>query len=549
MRTMHALKGNHSKSVLLKGLCCFMVGLVAFGLIAASLDDIGWTWDEVYYFESAQFQLQWANALYHALFTGNLGTVFSQKIIDEYWLWDIYHNPHPPLYKMLSGAGWVLFKNILGDFVAFRLSSAFLAAVLISVLYLTIEKKYGILPALYGACSLLFMPQFFGHAHIAATETPLMTFWFLCYWAFWRGLTHRSGSILLGCILGCALATKFTAVLIPVAFLVWSALFREKRAVRNIITAFILAPLVAILVNPGWWFQPLYKITGFIQASTSRHESIPISSFFLGTLYKFSCPWYYALFMLAVTIPITLCCTILLGIAFEAKEKFRCSYDLLFLLNIPVIIGITMLPRAPVHDGIRQFISVLPFLAYLSALGWYYLTEIFSSAISAGLLKKGMCAVALLSLILYPAYQVRKIHPYELCYYNELIGGVQGAYDRGMETTYWFDVFNKPFLDILNAKIPSGATVSVWPPNTKYFEFLQEKNKIKKDLIFPQVEINLACSEKGCTLKFTPKAPEYLIVMWRRSSLLPVFESLLKKTKPLCSLTLDGVPLISMYRW
>ena len=140
MRTMHNHKGNSTESVLLRGLCCFMVGLVALGLITVSLDDIGWTWDEVYYFESAQFQFQWIKALYHALFTGNAGSVLSQKIVDEYWLWDIYHNPHPPLYKTLAVAGWFLFKNILGDFAAFRLSSAFLAAVLISILYVTVCK-------------------------------------------------------------------------------------------------------------------------------------------------------------------------------------------------------------------------------------------------------------------------------------------------------------------------------------------------------------------------------------------------------------------------
>ena len=46
---------------------------------------------------------------------------------------------------------------------------------------------------------------------------------------------------------------------------------------------------------------------------------------------------------------------------------------------------------------------------------------------------------------LYPAYQTMRIHPYELCYYNELVGGVRGAYALGMETTYWYDVVNGNF--------------------------------------------------------------------------------------------------------
>ena len=34
------------------------------------------------------------------------------------------------------------------------------------------------------------------------------------------------------------------------------------------------------------------------------------------------------------------------------------------------------------------------------------------------------------------------VHPYELSYYNELIGGPRGAWARGFELTYWYDAFN-----------------------------------------------------------------------------------------------------------
>ena len=35
-----------------------------------------------------------------------------------------------------------------------------------------------------------------------------------------------------------------------------------------------------------------------------------------------------------------------------------------------------------------------------------------------------------------------RIHPYELSYYNELIGGPRGAWERGFELSYWYDAFN-----------------------------------------------------------------------------------------------------------
>ena len=36
-----------------------------------------------------------------------------------------------------------------------------------------------------------------------------------------------------------------------------------------------------------------------------------------------------------------------------------------------------------------------------------------------------------------------RIHPYELSYYNELIGGPRGAWERGFELSYWYDAFTR----------------------------------------------------------------------------------------------------------
>ena len=546
MRTMHPHKGKYTESVLLRSLCCFMVGLVALGLITASLDDIGWTWDEVYYFESAQFQLQWVKALYHALFTGNLSTVLSQKIVDEYWLWDIYHNPHPPLYKILSVTGWLLFKNILGDFAAFRLSSAFLASVLISILYRTIEKRYGILPALYGSCSLLFMPLFFGHAHIAATEIPLTTFWFLACCAFWRGLTRRSGIILFGILWGCAIATKFTGLLLPVPLIVWALLYKERRGMGNVVIALPLALLLALLVNPGWWHDPIGKIVNFVQISLSRGDSIRIPTFFLGKTYSFSPPWTYAWIMTAITVPVTTLVTFMLGLLTLYRDTANRRFNNLMFINCLFPLFLTMLPNAPVHDGTRQFFYLLPFMAYFSGAGFHFLTEQMMAAMK---IKKVLIPAALAIFTLYPAYQTMRIHPYELCYYNELVGGVRGAYVLGMETTYWYDVVNGKFLEILNRDIPQGAAVSMWVGNQAYFEFLQDKGKIRKDIKFITPDITVTITKKGADFKFSPETPQYLILLSRQGTFNELYWNIYYKNRPLYSLQLEGIPLISIYRW
>ncbi len=168
----------------------FLLCSLYFLVIVATAGDMGWTWDEVYYFLSSQMQIAWFDALVSAGSFSDIKLVFSKDFVDAHWLWNTYHNPHPPLYKIFSSISWLVFGNILGDFTAYRLSSALLAAVLLFFLFRAIEKNYGFLPALCGSLTLFLMPRFFGHAHIAATEIALAAFWFMTCYLFYKGLTE-----------------------------------------------------------------------------------------------------------------------------------------------------------------------------------------------------------------------------------------------------------------------------------------------------------------------------------------------------------------------
>jgi hypothetical protein len=129
------------------------------------------------------------------------------------------------------------------------------------------------------------------------------------------------------------------------------------------------------------------------------------------------------------------------------------------------------------------------------------------------------------------------------------VGGVRGAHIRGMETTYWYDVVNKEFLAVLNREIPQGAAVSMWIANQAYFEFLQDKGKIRKDIKFITPDIQVTLRNSGVDLKFSPATPEFLILLSRQGVFNKFYWSIYNKSIPLYSLRLEGVPLISIYRW
>ena len=537
---------QHTHSIAMAGFLGLVIGIFSLFVIILTAHDIGWTWDEVYYFKSSELIIAWSRALGTALFHGTPGAILSRTITDQYWLWDISHNPHPPLARILAGISLACLKGYCGELVAYRCAPAFLSTVLLLTVFFILNSRYGKLAGLCGSMSLLFLPRFFGHAHIAATEIPLTTFWLLAVFAFWRGLTRRSGIILFGILWGCAIATKFTGLLLPVPLLVWALLYKERRGLGNLLIALPLALLLALLVNPGWWHDPIGKIVNFVQISLSREDSIRIPTFFLGKTYSFSPPWTYAWIMTAITVPVTTLVTFMLGLLTLYRDTANRRFNNLMLINCLFPLFLTMLPNAPVHDGTRQFFYLFPFMAYFSGAGFHFLTERMMPAMK---IKKVLIPAALAIFTLYPAYQTMRIHPYELCYYNELVGGVRGAYALGMETTYWYDVVNSKFLEILNRDIPQGAAVSMWVGNQAYFEFLQDKGKIRKDIKFITPDIIITITNKGADFKFSPETPQYLILLSRQGSFNEVYWNIYYKNRPLYSLQLEGIPLISIYRW
>jgi hypothetical protein len=141
-----------------------------------------------------------------------------------------------------------------------------------------------------------------------------------------------------------------------------------------------------------------------------------------------------------------------------------------------------MLPT-PAHDGVRLF---LPTFFFLSAFaGWGAMaTASFASTITKARLAVVRPIVA--ALVLVPAFlALVRIHPFELSYYNELIGGTPGAWRRGFEATYWYDAFTPGVIEELNRKFPTEVDVDFLNPHTKScptFYELQCLGRLRPDL-------------------------------------------------------------------
>jgi len=235
---------------------------------------------------------------------------------------------------------------------------------------------------------------------------------------------------------------------------VWGA---ERPALETWTAILAFAPVVGWLGNPAWWRETLPRLAHYYTLSFDREGALPrIQILYFGQVYEFSLPWHNAWFLLGITVPAGILLASAIGIVWGIVRARRDRLPLYFLVHLVTFPVIRMFPT-PAHDGVRLFLPTFFFLAAFAGWGTIFLAEALAARTHrrAWLFRAALSGAVLGSA----AYALVRVHPYELSYYNELIGGPRGAWNRGFELTYWYDAFNESFIDIINRKLPPRAEV------------------------------------------------------------------------------------------
>lgn len=517
-----------------------VIFLGAFLLVAFTAGHYGVTWDEPNYFHASDLHNQWFKQFFDGIGRGDPRPALDDAKIKEFWHWDPYHVPHPPFSRIVSGVTKALFAPYIDKFTAYRLGPALFFGLLAALMYAWMSSLFDRITGLFSALACVLVPNLFGFAHFAMTDMPLTAMWFATVYCFWRGVENWKWSIALGIVWGLALATKFPALLLPIPLLLWAHLYHRKSYSNNIFSMVFLSPVVMIATQPYMWHQPFLRVLEFVYEGVSRgyRTETNFTVFFFDRLYfSDALPKYFPFFMTAVTQPETILAMSLIGVAAIARLARQRPTLILFLMNALFILLTGVLPGAVLHDVNRIMLPAVPFFIALAGAGFFaatgYLTERVGrfSAMEGILHLRGKIAGALLFLaLLPPALDLLNYHPYELSYYNRTVGGIRGAYRRGLELTYLGEVFTPGFIDFLNKKMPAGAVVNTSQTNF-IFEFYQEEGRLRKDI------------------KITDAASfDYYILLNRRSAL-TVTDRKFLATRPALygHVDLHDVPLIYIY--
>jgi len=513
-----------------------IVGLAALAAVVSTIDDIGINGDEPNYYNSCLQQIAWFSQAAQDFSAGRWGEPFRPEVLDRHWSFELIYNVHPPFYKLCSSLTLALFENRLGAMGAFRLSPALMFSLLMALLFWTVGRRYGTAAGLWAAGAFALMPRIFGHAHFGCTDMPLTLLWFASAASFQRALESRRWAVGFALIYGLALATKFTALVIPLPLLAYVLLSRRfSQAAWPLGIALVVSPLIMIGLNPQWWHGTLERLYIYLVDSATRSDYLRIPTYYFGRQYYFFLPWHHPLVLTLFTVPPLVLTGFIYGFWRTAGKPLGDPWASHMLLHWLGLIFVMMLPGSPGHDGVRLFLPSFAFLAVISAKGFSRFTSEVLPGLVASLPKIGSGAAAVTTWLLLGAMIVpstaalARVHPYELCYYNSFAGGIRGASELGMESTYMWEVFDRKACRLINETLPDSAVV--FTMNNRHYQFLQGLGMIKP------------------SLEFSNEKFEYILQYSRQGMFTDLDWVLFRNGTPRAEYKVDGVRLFALYRY
>ena len=508
-----------------------LVFLLALLILLVTLGDYGLAWDEPFNFVPALSAWNWFKIL-----ISHPSIALSPESIQRYW------SPiaeHPSISKLIAAVSYGTFPPYFGELFSYRLGAIVFFCVFLAVYYAVIQRMFNRWVAIFAAGALFTMPRIFGQSHFATTDSTMMIMSFYTVYAFVRGLDNWKWSIGFALIWGIALATKINALFLPIPLVIWAFCYHREKWGTNIFGLFFISPLVFVLCWPWLWRDPLTKIFGYLTFYTSHKFT---SVYYFGTFYNLVvAPWHYPLVYTLTVIPVV---TLIMIIAGVIPRFMKLRYHqtrradalpMLFLWMGLFPILFQSLPGTPRYDGIRLFLSAFPFLAVLGGLGFSALLEklkrmpVIQQKVSPALLSIGLCGILLLPSV----YHLYDTHPYELSYYNLLIGGVNGAKQAGMESTYWGEALSPQTLYVLNDKLPLNATVRFYSCSDDVVKWYRDHQYLRKDIQVLQTDDTI---------------PDFAVLNCRQGFFGRREWMLYQQYVPIYSVKLHDVPLVNVYQ-
>ena len=350
--------------------------------------------------------------------------------------------------------------------------------------------------ALIAGLFLWLYPRYYGSMWNNSKDIPLAAAMTLVLWAILRLAAQWQSrrrlvrnSLILGLLLGIAISIRVAGlvwfiVLVLLALGWWlTHLNREYLKTRGgmllkkqVLAALLIGGVCFVIMLALWpyfFLSPLGHLVESVYLMQHYPWGLPVT--FQGHVYSaLQLPWDYVPVWLGIGSPLIIVLFSLLGMGLWLgliihTRKIDAPVTVM-VLALPIIIGVTIISRPTLYDGPRHFFFLVPMMVLLAAWGFFTLCRllwrrpqrvlrllavgvVIAAAVDYGLIVKTM----------------NDLHPYEYTYFNELVGGIQGA-QGNYDVDYW-RVCTKPAAEWLGSHYQS-LTHNPHPTVTTPFPFL-----------------------------------------------------------------------------
>jgi len=389
-------------------------------------------------------------------------------------------------------------------------------------LFLWVRKRYGDLPGVLASLFYFISPNILAHSSLATTDITATVFIMmsvLTFWDYFESADYRT-AISAGIVLGLALLSKYSSLLLPVIYFSMvasrlSLVVRKKDLVKYILSFLILATVSGIVLWAGYLFEykPLFdgalraeEKAGFIQRlindpivsgkviSFLKDVPVPLSSyimgflgvikhgsegartFFMGTWSHKGNPFYYIVaFLIKTPVPVIIsfiCGSIVMF--FDDTSKNR-KFGVYLLLVISVFI--VSASRSDLQLGLRYILPVYPLIFIIASYGLSYF---------AG--NHGFGKYFSILFIIWLFVSNLLIWPHYLSYYNELVGGPENGYkylrdsniDWGQDLPFLKDIMLREKIDKVKLDYFGEGDPGLYGITREAIEEPEEKSPLRK---------------------------------------------------------------------
>jgi tetratricopeptide (TPR) repeat protein len=140
-------------------------------------------------------------------------------------------------------------------------------------------------------------------------------------------------------------------------------------------------------------------------------------------------PWYYLPKTMLITIPLIILAGLIFSYNLFKQGKSLIFTLLSFTILFPIVFAVA--EKSNLYSSWRQFLFLYPVIVLISAVAM----NSFIMSFKNRFVRWGITAVLVLMAI-HPVRFMIKNHPYEYLYYNQMVGGLKGAYGN-YETDYY----------------------------------------------------------------------------------------------------------------